>query len=112
MNEKITHDDIDREFHLLRTAPWKFLALTNQLVEQHPTDRRAYFSRHWAWTHLNRPDLALADLDKSLALEENFVAHRVKGRLLHGMGRYEEAIASLNRCEQMAAANWPEALGP
>ena len=112
MNDTVTHDDIDRQFHLLRTDPQKFLALANKLVEQHPTDRKAYFSRHWAWSHLDRPDLALADLDKSLAFEDNFVTHRVKGRLLHSMGRYEEAVASLDRCERMEPESWAEALGP
>ncbi|MBV9826642.1 MAG: hypothetical protein JO001_13370 [Alphaproteobacteria bacterium] len=112
MNDMVTHDDIDRQFHLLRTDPQQFLALTNKLVEHYPTDRRAYFSRHWAWSHLDRADLALADLDRSLALEENFVVHRAKGRLLHRMEFYKKAIASLDRCEQMDPASWPEALGP
>ncbi len=112
MNDTVTHADIDRLFHLLRTDPQKFMALANKLVEQHPTDRKAYFSRHWAWAHLDRSDLALADLDKSLALEDNFVTHRVKGRLLHSIGCYEEAIASLDRCERMEPERWTEALGP
>jgi tetratricopeptide (TPR) repeat protein len=112
MDDKITHDDIDRQFRLLRTDPEKFLALTNKLVDQHPDDANAYFSRHSAWSHLDRPDLALADLDKSLALEDHFVTHRARGRLLHGMARYNEAIASLNRCERMEPESWPEALGP
>jgi tetratricopeptide (TPR) repeat protein len=112
MDDEITHDDIDRQFHLLRTDPVKFLALTNKLVDQHPDDANAYFSRHSAWSHLDRPDLALADLDKSLALEDHYVTHRVRGGLLHGMGRHEEAIVSLDRSEQMEPERWLEAFGP
>ncbi|MBV8888900.1 MAG: tetratricopeptide repeat protein [Alphaproteobacteria bacterium] len=107
-----TEDEIDREFQLWRTDPKKFWETTNKRVELHPDSPNAYFARHQAWERLGRLDLALADLNRALALEDHFVTHRAKGGVLHGMGRYEEAIASLNRCEQMEPANWPEALGP
>ncbi len=45
MGEKITHDDIDRQFNLLRSDPQKFLDLTNEFVEQRPRDAGAYFVR-------------------------------------------------------------------
>jgi len=112
MADDITQGDLDREFHLRRTDPKKFLELMNKRVEQHPDDANAYFARHQAWSRIDRLDLALADLDRSLALEDHFVTHRAKGRVLHGMGRYAEAIASLNRCERMEPESWVEALGP
>ncbi len=111
-DDKVTHEDIDREFHLLRTDPAKFLELTNKLVAQHPADANAYFSRHWAWEQLGSPELALDDLDKSLALEDHYATHREKGRVLHGMGRYEEAIASWDRSQQMEPELWPYEFGP
>jgi tetratricopeptide (TPR) repeat protein len=111
-DDKVTREDIDRQFHLLRTNPAKFLELTNKLVARQPADPNAYFSRHWAWENLGSPDLALDDLDKSLALEDHYVTHSAKGRLLHGMARYKEAIASFDRCQEMEPEDWPEAFGP
>lgn len=105
-------DDDDKEFRRLYTDPSKFLELMNELVDQNPADAHAYFRRHWAWKELGSPALALDDLDKSLTLEDHYVTHRVKGRLLYVMGRYKEAIASLDRCQQAAPAKWPEAFGP
>ena len=48
MNEEITHDDVDRHFHLLRSDPEKFLELTNKLVGQHPLTRMrtSFATRH------------------------------------------------------------------
>lgn len=112
MDDKIADDDIERQFELRRTDPAKFLELMNKLVERRPDDAHAYFSRHQAWTRLDRPDLALADLDRSLALEDHYVTQRSKGLVLHEMGRYSEAIAALNRSEQMDPDEWWQALGP
>lgn len=112
VKRKITHDDVDREFHLLRNEPEKFLELTNELVEQRPDDPQAYFSRHWAWENLGSNELALADLDKSLSLQNHYVTQRAKGRLLHGMRRYRDAVACLDQCEQMDPEHWLEAFGP
>jgi tetratricopeptide (TPR) repeat protein len=112
MDDEISQEKIDQEFRFWRTDPKKFWEVTNERVEQHPDSARAYFGRHQAWERLGRLDLALADLDKSLALEDHFVAQRAKGGVLHAMGRYPEAIACLDRCEQMEPESWPEALGP
>lgn len=112
MDKRIAQDDIDRQYRELWKDPEKFLELTNRLVEQDPNDRHAYFVRHQAWERLGCLDLALKDLDKSLALEEHFTTQRAKGGVLHAMGRYREAISCLDRCQQMAPAEWPYALGP
>jgi len=112
MDDESTQEEIDREFQLRRTNPQKYWELTNKRVDLHPDSPNAYFARHQAWERLGRLDLALADLDKSLALEDHFVTRRAKGAVLHALGRYQEAIAALDRCERMEPRSWPEALGP
>jgi len=112
MNDELTQEEIDREFQLYRTDPKMFWELTNKRVELHPDSAKAYFGRHQAWKRLGRLDLALDDLDRSLALEDHFVAQRAKGGILHAMGRYPEAIVCFDRCEQMEPDEWPGALGP
>lgn len=111
MTKIITHDDVDRQFHLLRSDPERFLELTNKLVEQHPTDANAYFVRHQAWSRLGCFDLALADLDTSLGLENHFVTHDARGKVLRDLGRYREAIDAYNRSERMDPIQWRGGFG-
>jgi len=73
--DPMAEDDIAHQFRLRRTHPYRFLELMDQRVAQHPDDAKAYFARHQAWSRLDRLDLALADLDKSLALQDRFTAH-------------------------------------
>jgi tetratricopeptide (TPR) repeat protein len=108
----MSQDDIDRQFQLRRADPEKFLELMNTLVEQRPDDPNAYFARHQAWSHLAQPDLALADLDKSLALEDHYVTHRARGRILHGLGHYREAVAAYDRSQQLGPEQWIGGFGP
>ena len=112
MGNEATHDEIDRQFHLLRTDPEKFLQLTNALVDQHPNDAHAYFVRHQAWKRLGQPDLALADVDRSLALKDRYNVHEARGLILPGLGRYPEAIAAYDRAEQMEPTQWQGGFGP
>jgi tetratricopeptide (TPR) repeat protein len=105
-------DDIERQFRLMRTAPDQFLEEMNRLVAQRPDDARAYFARHQAWSRLGRSDLALADLDKSQALEDRFTVHDARGDLLRRLGRYYDAIDAYNRAEQMAPMEWRSGFGP
>lgn len=111
-NKHITHDELTRNFHLLRSDPAKYLEMANQLVRENPDDRHAYFSRHQAWAQIGCRDLALADLDKSLSLEPHYVTHRARGKILRDMGRYREAIDAFNRCQEMDPIAWVNALGP
>jgi tetratricopeptide (TPR) repeat protein len=111
MDDAITHDDIDRQFDLLRTDPTRFLELTNQLVEQHPDDAHAYFVRHQAWKRLGQLDFALADVDKSLALKDRHGAHEARGFVLRGLGRYREAIDAYDRAERLDPAQWEGGFG-
>ena len=112
MADEITNDDIDRQFHLRRTDPEKFLELTNKLVEQHPDDASAYFARHQAWSRLGQLQLALTDIDKSLALQDRHSAHEARGRILHGLGHYREAIDAYDRSERLDPAEWRGGFGP
>src|SRR5262245_41855053 len=106
MANEITQDDIDRQFYQLLKDPERFLDLANQLVEQRPDDPMAYFTRHQAWESLGLLDFALADLDKSLALEDFDGTHGARGRILHGLGRYREAIDAYNRSEALDPTQW------
>ena len=112
MPGKVTHDDLTQNFHLLRSDPKKFLELADELVRQNPNDRRAYFSRHWPLALLGQHDLALADLDRAIALEERYGQREARGDLLRDMGRLSEAIDEYNRAESMDPKAWVGGFGP
>ncbi|HYM32116.1 MAG TPA: tetratricopeptide repeat protein [Candidatus Cybelea sp.] len=109
---KITHDDITRQFHLLKTNPQAFLDLTDRLVKQDTSDATSYFSRHQAWHQLGRLDMALADLNSSLHLERHATTYQARGDLYRELGQYQLAIDDYNRAEALAPDNWPYCLGP
>ena len=109
---KVTDDDLTRNFDLLRSDPEKYLELAEEFVRQNPDSRHAYFCRHQAWTHLGERELALADLDKALSLEQHHVTYRARGRLLRDMNRYDEAIEDFNKSEAMNPEAWLGGFGP
>jgi tetratricopeptide (TPR) repeat protein len=111
MANEVTQDDIDRQFYQLLKDPERFLELANQLVERNPNDPMSYFTRHQAWESLGLLNFALADLDTSLALEDDYATHEARARILHGLGRYREAIDAYDRSEQMEPTQWKGGFG-
>ncbi len=112
MPDKVTHDDLTQNFHLLRSDPAKFLELADELVRQNPKDHRAYFRRHWPLALLGQHDLALADLDQAISLEEHYGHREARGDLLRDMGRLPEAIDEYDRAESMDPEAWLGGFGP
>jgi tetratricopeptide (TPR) repeat protein len=112
MDHELTQEEIDRQFQLWRTDPKKLWEVTNKRVVEHPDSPNAYFGRHQAWKRLGRPDLALADLDKSLSLEDHSVTHDARGKILRELGRYHEAIEAHNRSEHLDPQDWRAGFGP
>jgi tetratricopeptide (TPR) repeat protein len=97
----MTHDDLMQQFDLLRTDPERYLALCNEYVQQCPSDPGAYFSRNQALNRLGQKELALKDLDKSLALEDNGTVRLARAELLARLDRYRDAIEEFDRAEAM-----------
>jgi tetratricopeptide (TPR) repeat protein len=108
----VTHNDLTRQYDLLRSDPEKFLEIAQQFVAQNPDDPTGYFTRHRAWTHLGQMELALADLDRSLALEKHYTTYEARGNLLRRMGRYLEAVADFNTSETLDRETWLGGFGP
>ena|SRR5579862_557624 len=109
--KRITHETLTERLDLLKSNPVEYLRLANEVVRQHPRDPNAYFSRHHAWTELGKPELALADLDRSLELERHGVTYAARGLLLHGLGRFREAIDDFNASQAMDEGDWMGCFG-
>lgn len=81
-------------------------------IRSHPNDPSLYFSRHQAWDRLGRLDLALADVDTALRLDDKPVRRLVCGEILFRLGRYREALDNFRRGEALDPQLWREMSGP
>jgi len=88
-------------FGLLKSNPTEYLRLADELISQNPQDPIAYFSRHHVWIELGKPELALADLDRSLELERHGVTYAARGQVFHLLGRFRQAIDDFNASQAM-----------
>jgi len=109
---ELTFDDLLQQFHLLRSDPQRYLALSEEFIQQHPDDPDGYLSRHWAWGRLGRHDLALADLNKALGLEQNPVSFQERGMVLRQLGEYRKAIDDFDRSDALDAKGFVDSWGP
>jgi tetratricopeptide (TPR) repeat protein len=106
---KIGSGNMDSDF--LRSDPYQIISLANEAIKRNADDSIAYFDRHFGWKMLGRLDLALADLDRSLALENHPSSSLLRANLLRDMGRHAEAIDQLKALEAEGPASWPGGLG-
>jgi len=95
----MTDVELMQFIRLLRTHPEQYLRIAQDDIRQFPDDPGAYVDRHDAWARLGRLDLALADIDKAMSLEDDLGTRLQRAVLLRRMGRYREAIDEFNRCE-------------
>lgn len=105
-------DTLLANFHLLRSDPRRYLELCNDFIRERPRDPIGFFDRHRAWKRLGRPDLALADLEKSHALNPCSETHDARGSLLRHMGRFEEAVTAFDQAEALDPEGWRNGPGP
>ncbi|MBV9826641.1 MAG: tetratricopeptide repeat protein [Alphaproteobacteria bacterium] len=54
----------------------------------------------------------MADLNKSLRIEDHYATHGARGKALRSLGRYREAIDAYNRSEQLDPTQWRGGFGP
>lgn len=103
---KVTSEDIDRSFDLLRQAPREYLALANELIRLEPDNPDGYWARYMAYKKLGQYELALADVDKVLSHEQEWLVYEARGNVLRALGRYREALDSYNRAEAVDPKGW------
>ncbi len=107
----ITRDDLSRNYHLLRTAPEKYLAMAEELISADPESTDGYWCRHQALNRMKKHALALADLDKVLSMKKQWVAYESRGNTLRALGRYREALDDFNRAEAADPKEWNGGFG-
>ena len=71
---------------------------TERLQAGHSKFAKAYYERGHMYFHLDRSDEALADFDRTIALDPNYArAHSFKGRTYAGLKRDDEALIEYAR---------------
>ena len=109
---KITPEDLERNFNLLRYEPEKYLAMAEELVRADPDSPDGYWSRYQAREKLQQYELALADLDKVISLEPpQWIVYECRGNVLRALGRYREALDDFNRAEAIDPVDWNGGFG-
>lgn len=108
---KITREDLSRNFHLLRTAPAKYLAMAHELVHADPTSSDGYWCRAMAYETLGKYELALADLNKVVGFKEHWINYETRGNVLRALGRYQEALDDYNRARAANPKEWEGGFG-
>jgi tetratricopeptide (TPR) repeat protein len=106
-----TIDDIERKMHLLKTDPERYLELAEEHIIANPDSSDGYFDRYQAHHRLRQYDLALADLDKVLALDPHWIVYEARGDILRALKRYQEALDDYNRAEAADAERWNGSFG-
>ena len=108
---KITSSDLERNFHLLRSEPEKYLAMAEELVRADPESPNGYWSRSLAYETLQQYELALADLNKVLSIEQKWIVYESRGNILRMLDRHREALDDFNRAEAIDPNDWNGGFG-
>ncbi|HEV8015186.1 MAG TPA: hypothetical protein VGP48_06615 [Stellaceae bacterium] len=104
-------DDLEREMLLLRTDPKRYLELAEERILASPDSSGGYFDRYQAHHRLGQYDLALADLNKALALKPHWIVYEARGNVLRALKRYQEALDDYNRAEATDTERWRGGFG-
>jgi tetratricopeptide (TPR) repeat protein len=86
--------------------------LKTEMIREDQSDPHLYFSRHQGWGRLNRPDLALADLDRAIELRIHPIYFLARGHVLMGLGRNRDALNDFDRGEGLDPEGWLDMWGP
>jgi len=104
-------DDLERKLHILRTDSKRYIELAEELIRSNPKSSDGYFDRYQAHRRLGQYDLALADLDKVLALKPHWIVYEARGNVLRLLKRYQEALDAYNRAEATDRERWRGSFG-
>ncbi len=107
-----TLKELEAQHRLLLSDPASYVALKTDEIHRNPQDSRALFDRYQGWLRLGKLDEALADINASIALNEQPISYLCRGEILCRLGRYDVALEDFDRAEQLDPARWPDLWGP
>jgi tetratricopeptide (TPR) repeat protein len=108
MKKPDTEDDLRELHNILRDDPNRYLQIVNEWIANDPSDASAYFDRHYAWKRLEKLDLALSDINKSIELEPDPIAFLSRAQVYRQIGDHEKALEDYSRIEREDPVLWRE----
>jgi tetratricopeptide (TPR) repeat protein len=106
INEPTTPEELSALHKILRTDPQRYLRIVSRWILDNPESASAYFSRHFAWMDIGEPQLALQDLNKTIALEPSSMSLLSRGDVYRYLGEYQKALEDYSRGEAIDPARW------
>ncbi|HEY1721652.1 MAG TPA: hypothetical protein VGG27_10435 [Magnetospirillaceae bacterium] len=103
----------EADMALLNSNPEKFLEMAEERIRQNPNDASAYLDRFNARFKHGPLDLALADLDRSIALGQTHpLTTLTRGETLYRLGRIDDALAEFRKGKALDPVLWRDFGGP
>lgn len=96
-----TSDELDAATKCVGSDPERSLAICNRYLDTHPDDPRGLFCRFQALDELLEFEGALADINRVLEIEPDWVGYFARGTFFHKFGHYEQAVSDLSRAGEL-----------
>lgn len=98
-------DDLDAATNCVVSDPERSLAICEQYLSAHPDDPRGLFCRFQALDELGEFEGALADINRVLEIEPDWVGYFARGSFFHKFGHYEQAVEDLSHAGELDREN-------
>lgn len=108
MKKPDTEEELRELHNILRDNPHRYLHIVNEWIAADSNDASAYFDRHYAWKRLEKLDLALSDINKSIELEPDPIAFLSRAQVYRQTGDHEKALKDYTRIERDEPILWQE----
>lgn len=93
--------NLDEATKLVVSDPERSLEICENFLESNPDNPRGIFCRFQAWDVLGKFENALADINRVIELEPDWVAYFSRGAFFHKFGHYMRAIDDLNTAQKL-----------
>lgn len=93
--------DLDEATACVTSDPERSLEISERYLEKHPDDPRGLFCRFQTWEVLAEFENALADIDRYIALESNWLGYFSRGCFFHDFGHYGRAVDDLTKAREL-----------
>jgi tetratricopeptide (TPR) repeat protein len=94
-------DDLDEAAKCLNSDPERSLAICERYLNTHPDSPRGLFCRFQALDELGEFEGALADINRVLEIEPDWLGYFARGTFFHKFGHYERAVDDLSRAGEL-----------
>lgn len=104
--------ELDGVIDILRRDPARALEICEHYVGEHPDDPLGLFSRFQVLDAIGEHERALADIDRVLELDPDWIGYSSRGHFFHDIGDYQRAIEDLTHAREIDEWEWEHSFDP